>query len=113
MNNSSMADPAVLSQVSRTSDVSSDHNNFDRLHSRRKTTLDYVSVSKIIITFAITFFGFLMYKYCNLRPRLDIENKITICDNASAISDGNCVDTDMVSSLGWLPLVSCTKCHQY
>ena len=91
-----MADPAVLSQVSRTSDVSSDHNNFNRLHSRRKTTLDYVSVSKIIITFAITFFGFLMYKYCNLRPRLDIENKITICDNASAISDGNCVDTDMV-----------------
>ena len=26
--------------------------------------------------------------------------------------DKNCVNTDIVSSLGWLPLVSCTKCQR-
>ena len=85
-----------MSQVSRTaSDAQMENIRFPSRN--RRSSLDYLSVSKIIITFAIAFFGVLVYKYCNLRPRLDIENKLTVCGNAQDETIYyNCINSDMV-----------------
>ena len=83
---------SAVSQVSRTaSDAQMENLRFPSRS--RRSSLDYLSVSKIIITFAIAFFGVLVYKYCNLKPRLDIENKLTVCDHQN-IND--CINSEMV-----------------
>ena len=104
-NTSIVADSAV-SQVSSRSNNNSSDAQIENTNStssyrfpptRRRTSLDYMSVSKIIVTFAITFFGFLLYKYCNLRPRLDIEHKLKICENDSNVIIGDdCINDDMI-----------------
>ena len=90
---------SAVSQVSRTaSDAQMENIRFPSRS--RRSSLDYLSVSKIIITFAIAFFGVLVYKYCNLRPRLDIENKLTVCGGSTThhhqTSNDCCINSDMV-----------------
>ena len=53
--------------------------------------LEFISVSKIIMIFAALFFAGLAFKYLNLKPRIDLESKLTICksefDHESCIQD--------------------------
>ena len=41
--------------------------------------MELISVSKIIMIFAVLFFAILTFKYFNLKPRIDLESKLNIC----------------------------------
>lgn len=64
------------------------------VNNKRPSSVAYFSVSKIIVTFAVFFFGFVLLKYYNLKPRMDIENRLRVC--AGDAQQGDCIEQDLV-----------------
>ena len=54
-----------------------------------------ISVSKIIMIFAVLFFAILAFKYFNLKPRIDLESKLNICRQAK-LGDDSCIEENQL-----------------
>ena len=88
----------VVTQATKSSD-SNDGNtatmrsiHANNINSQRPSSSISSSVSKIIMVFAVLFFAFLTLKYLNLRPKMDIENRLKICQAENTAPD--CVSTE-------------------
>ena len=79
---------SVTTQASKTNETTTDGNSSRSIHGNSSSHRpSSISVSKIIMVFTAMFFGFLTLKYWNLRPKMDIENKLLICQAQNPTPD--------------------------
>ena len=67
----------------------------ERFSAKRPSSVDYFSMSVSIILLAFLFFGLVALKYFSLRPRIDIENRLLVCQEGKEV-DG-CISAEFAT----------------